>query len=237
MNIRHNEGLRERLAAEYVLGTLRGGARRRLETWMRDDAALRRAVAEWQERLTPMAEFAAPAQPPARVWSAIQRRLGLDAAAAQPSAGWFDSIAFWRRLGIASTAAAAVMMAVLLVRQPEIAPAVPGYVAVLANDQSQVNLLVTGDTRTRQLTVRVITPQQIAADRSLELWALPKEGPPRSLGLVAANGAVTLPLPENVSPQSVPALAVSLEPQGGSPNKNAPTGPVLYKGSLLPLSS
>ena len=64
MNSRGNEALRERLAAEYVLGTLRGAARRRFEGWMFHDAALRRAVTEWQERLVPMAELTPAVTPP-----------------------------------------------------------------------------------------------------------------------------------------------------------------------------
>jgi anti-sigma-K factor RskA len=32
----------------------------------------------------------------------------------------------------------------------------------------------------------------------------------------------------------VPALAISLEPKGGVPAGSGPTGPVLFKGALLP---
>jgi len=36
--------------------------------------------------------------------------------------------------------------------------------------------------------------------------------------------------------REVPALAISLEPQGGAPAGSGPTGPVLFKGALLPTS-
>src|SRR5262245_41835746 len=110
MNILRNQALVERLAAEYVLGTLRGPARRRMNSMMRDSAMLRRAVAEWEERLNPMSEFSRAAQPSAKVWNSIARQLDLKRhekkAAADSSL--FDSLAFWRTLGTLSTALAAL---------------------------------------------------------------------------------------------------------------------------------
>lgn len=236
--IRHNDTLREKLASEYVLGTLRGGARRRFESWLRDDAALQRSVAEWQERLNPMAEFAKPVAPSPQVWQAIEKQLDLRSVRINQSRKSFwlglrEDLAFWRGLGMASTALAAILVTVLLTRLPEPGVAPASYVATLSDDKAQPVMVITGDTKRRQLTVKVVTQQQVAADKSLELWAVPKEGAPRSLGLVAANGTVTLPLPENATPESVPVLAISLEPKGGSPNPNAPSGPVIYKGAWL----
>lgn len=235
MNLAHNEQLREQLAAEYVLGTLKGGARRRFEKLAANDPILKRAVAEWQDRLCPLAEFNPAQQPSPQVWHALQTRLHLPAAHAKPGfwSGWRDSLHFWRGLGVASTAMAAILLTVMLARQPELMAPAPSYVATLSDDKAQTTMVVTGDTQRRQLIVRVVTPAAIAADKSLELWALPKDGAPRSLGLVAANGTVVLPLPENTSPQTVAALAISLEPKGGSPNPNAPSGPVLYKGAWV----
>jgi anti-sigma-K factor RskA len=33
---------------------------------------------------------------------------------------------------------------------------------------------------------------------------------------------------------AAPALAISLEPKGGVPSEGGPTGPVLFKGPVLP---
>lgn len=239
MNIRHNDALIDKLAAEYALGTLKGGARRRFEHWMRDNAVLRRAVAEWQDRLNPMAEFAPAAEPSAQVWRAIETKLNLkDSRSAGKRSFWRglrEDLSFWRGLGMASTALATILVAVLVTKQLEPAAPVTSYVAMLADDNAQPIAVVTGDARRRQLTVKVVMQQNIAADKSLELWAVPKpgEGPSRSLGLLADNGTITLPLPENATPQSIPLLAVTLEPKGGSPNPNGPTGPIVFKGAWM----
>lgn len=241
MNLRHlhtNTQLRETLVAEYVLGTLRGGARRRFERWMAEDAALRQSVAQWQDRLHPLAEFAPAAQPSPAVWTAIEKQLDLRSVRINQSRKSFwlglrEDLGFWRGLGMASTALATILATVLLTRAPDLAAPAANYVATLADEKAQTVMVITGDARRRQLTVKVVTQQQVAADKSLELWAVPREGAPRSLGLVVANGTAVLPLPENATPESVPVLAISLEPKGGSPNPNAPSGPVIYKGAWL----
>lgn len=245
MNIARNERLLDKLAAEYVLGTLRGGARRRYETWLKTDPIVRRATAEWQDRLHPMAQLAPVVTVPPQVWRAIAKRVGVPATPAVPATGsrrafWRglrDDLGFWRGLGMASTAVATILVAVLATRSPQMtAPLVPPastYVAMLADDKAQPVAIVTGDETNHKLVVKVVLPQQVAADRSLQLWAVPKSGNPRPLGLVAADGTVTLPLPANTTPQSVSLLAISLEPKGGSPNPNGPTGPIVFKGAWL----
>ena len=77
MNICNNAALRDKLAAEYALGTLKGGARRRFETWLRGDAALRLLTAEWQHLLAPLAQFSTPVTPRRQLWHAIETRLRL----------------------------------------------------------------------------------------------------------------------------------------------------------------
>jgi anti-sigma-K factor RskA len=88
----------------------------------------------------------------------------------------------------------------------------------------------------RALDVNIVQASAIADDRSLELWTLPKGGAPRSLGLLPSAGRIQVKLARDQAGTiaGIPAMAVSLEPKGGSPT-GAPTGPVLYSGPLLRL--
>lgn len=234
MNIRHNEILREKLASEYVLGTLRGGARRRFEGWLRDDAALKRAVAEWQDRIYPMAELPPAVTPPAAVWRKIEKALDSPQSLSKATQNrrW-ENISFWRRLSLVSSAIAFMLMAYLLVLQPDMHTAAPTYLAVLSDKDAHTALIVTGDRQHSRLQVKMLTRQPVAENKSLELWALPKQGNPVSLGLIPASGTANLKLPDNLPADAIPALAVSLEPRGGSPNPAGPTGPVLFTGTWV----
>ena len=65
----------EMTAAEYVLGTLRGPARRRFEVLMAEDSTLAAEVCRWQEALIVLDATDVPIEPPGRVWRTIQLRL------------------------------------------------------------------------------------------------------------------------------------------------------------------
>ena len=110
---------------------------------------------------------------------------------------------------------------------------VTSYVATLSNEQAQPIAVVTGDAHGGHLIVKVVAPQAIAADKSLELSAAPKAGHPRSLGLLTENDSVTLALPAGTAPESVPVLAVTLEPKGIAESRTRPTGPVVFKDAWL----
>jgi anti-sigma-K factor RskA len=228
MNLR-TPGRTDALAAQYVLGTLRGRARERFERLARSDAALGDAVRQWEERLVPLAEALPPVRPPQRVWQAILRRIRGSGAGAR-SALW-SSLGLWRGLALAGLAAAFVLAVALFTPAPERPEGT--LVVVLAAQDAKPALVASADRTGRVLTVKALAPVELAADRALELWALPDRGNPRSLGLVAATGVVrlALPAPADEALQSVPALAVSLEPRGGSPT-GQPTGPVLYTGPV-----
>jgi len=80
-----------------------------------------------------------------------------------------------------------------------------------------------------------VVPAAFAADatRVPELWLIPADGKPRPLGILRADRAVTITIPPALVPHATSnaVLAVSLEPQGGSPT-GQPTGPVIATGKL-----
>ncbi|TWO72970.1 RNA polymerase subunit sigma-70 [Caenimonas sedimenti] len=114
-----------------------------------------------------------------------------------------------------------------LAAQPDIR-----YVSVLHDDKATPTMLVTYDPKHNTLTLKRVGSYQEAGDKSLQLWAIPAAGAPRSLGVMGADAVAKLAAAEQVVGQS-PLLAVSLEPKGGVPGEGGPTGPVIFKGAVL----
>lgn len=248
MDFTRNPELQDRLAAEYVLGTLRGPARTRLQSLMARDANLRRAVDTWQERLVPLAAAIGPVQPPRRVWERIVARTAAPAGPT-PAGGLWNSLAFWRSLGLLASGAAAALLAAVVVFAPDAPRPAPApqivrapvdempaaYFAVLTDAKSQKPVLAVSAMRTSShLVVKRLDEKIVVPGRSLELWALPPGQAPRSLGVVAAQAKHTLRLDRRADAalDDAAMLAVSLEPRGGSPT-GSPTGPVLYTGPCI----
>lgn len=218
------------LAAQFVLGTMPGRVRARFARLARTDRALSDAVRAWEDRLSPLAESLPAVEPPAYVWPAILARLDRAAAAPEPRSVW-ASLGLWRGLTLAGFATAIALALVLLA--PPLERPEATLVVVLAGQDARPALLASADRNGRLLTIKAVAPLAPGADRSLQLWALPPQGNPRSLGLVPASGVarIALPVPAGTALQDVSALAVSLEPRGGSPT-GLPTGPVLYSGPV-----
>lgn len=222
------------LSAEYALGTLRGAARRQFEQKMQDDPDLQAEVARWQEAFTQLDNTLQPVTPPASVWKRIQLQLGpvpehkltqnsmerqVAASARTP----------WR--GYLGWALAAGMAALLLVPRLLVQPTAITPVAILANSSNDAGQwVVSVDKRANSLMLTPLHTQEIAKDRSLELWTIPAGGKPRSLGLLNDASPTQLSLAARM-PDPGSTLAISLEPQGGSPT-GQPTGAVLYSGAI-----
>ncbi len=118
--------------------------------------------------------------------------------------------------------------------EPTIAPDM--YVATLSDDRSQPIAVISSDVKNRQILLRFVNKPALAADKSLELWSISKEGKIRSLGLVSDTsdqGVLRISLPPEVNNDTPQLLAISLEPKGGSSDKEKPSGPILFRGNWL----
>jgi anti-sigma-K factor RskA len=220
----------DRLAAAYVAGTLRGRARQRFESLLGGHPALRTAVRAWEHRLMPLTLTVPPVQPSPQVWKRIQART---AAPAPAVGGWWARLWVWR--GLTAVATVAMLSLGLLLALPDAAR--PPVVVVLAatggapGDGGVIPAsFVAGISADGQAMVtKPVTPGALHAGHSLELWSLSPAGAPRSLGVISAHGATVVQQGQVLD--NTAALAVSLEPAGGSPT-GAPTGPVLFVGKL-----
>jgi anti-sigma-K factor RskA len=245
----HEEDI-EGLAGEYVLGSLTPEERREVDARCGRDRALASAIADWERRLAPLADFIPGEEPPARLGEEIARRIWqAEAHPANVIPLHQHAVRRWRRIAIAASALAAVLAALVVIVLQSLPAAPTALVAVLqrsaagqtADESGDVRgppaFVVAIDTKLKSILVTPVAARPVPK-RSYQLWLEQPRLAPVNLGIVAPANATTLPWPTaNGADQLPPAalrnatLAISLEPEGGSPS-SAPSGPILYEGRL-----
>lgn len=220
-----NQELLDRLAAEHVLGTLRGPARRRFERLCASSAAARGAMHRWEDDWSVLSRSLRPIQPSERVWVNVSRQLFGARSAAPRVSRWRT----WQLAAAASLIAVALMVGLIVhEQQPPLQT-----IAVLGTDNAHPLWRIERRKERAALTIRVVGPVQRLPGKAYELWALPRGGQPVSLGLLPAGGTHerTLNAAQRAALVAADKVAVSVEPPGGSPT-GSPTGPVIIVANL-----
>jgi len=228
------------LAAEFALGLIEGSEAEVARARVRTDAGFRAAVAAWSQRMAPLLAEVDPVDPPADTWAAIVQRL-------EPAGDGRDNVVRlerrarrWRAVAAGATALAASLAVALLsfphgvFERPRERRSPAPLVATIATDKAAPPAIVaTWSPATRQLVMVLTGPMPTPPGRVHQLWAIPADGKPRSLGVMpdAPRLRMTLPDAQAELLRSGAQLAVSVEPAGGS-TTGLPTGPVIASGQL-----
>jgi anti-sigma-K factor RskA len=227
----------ELLAAELAFGLIDGEEKRAAEARLTHNETFAAAHARWQDYAAAMFHDAGEAPRPS-VWSAIEARLPAnDRGRAMVSRATLR----WWQGGAAAACAAALVLGVVAMQKPAQvfvripvaqAPIAP-MVAVLTGKQGLVT--VSFD----PASARMISAASGLAlgDHVPELWVIPADGKPRSMGVMnaAAPGWGKVPAQAAAALSAGVTLAVSVEPVGGSPT-GLPTGPVILTGKMATTS-
>lgn len=224
----------EALAGEYVLGTLDGAERAAAEARRTRDPVFDDAIRAWERRLAPLNETALQVTPSSSVLPRILSRIADSGASSAQIIDLTSRMKFWRRTAAITSAMAASLLAIFLAREFTPSPKAKNLVAVLQKDAQSPAFLVSVDVDNKLMTVRPVAAKH-EAGKSFELWLIHDSlGKPRSLGLID-DAAVMRPAELAKYDKTViehATLAVSLEPEGGSPTGD-PTGPVLFAGKMI----
>jgi anti-sigma-K factor RskA len=217
------------LAAEYAIGVLQGEAREALARRIAGNPGLAASVRFWEEHFSQLAGEIAPVRPPQNALARIENRLFGSSPTAQKPSLW-DSLGFWRGLAVASLVAVVAIGAWNYGLQQQSPPG-QALVAEVAGEQGLVKLVAFYDETTGELRLNR-TEGAATAGRSFELWLIAGQDAPISLGVLPAETPSRHTIPVALRGKFVNGvLAVSDEPQGGSPT-GAPTGAVLATGKL-----
>jgi anti-sigma-K factor RskA len=229
------------VAAEYVLGTLDATERAAVAARRQREPQLDAAIRSWERRLAPLNEAVPQVAAPLSTWQKIEARITGAPRAAGGSAEIIDlkrRLKVWRTSAIAASALAASLVLAIGVRDLTPVPKSKNLVAVLQKDAASPAFLVTVNIEDRLMTVQPVAAKK-EAGKSHELWIIHDSlGAPKSLGIIDDAGAMQRPTLASYKRDVIEGatLAVSLEPEGGSPT-GAPTGPVVFAGKMIETSN
>jgi anti-sigma-K factor RskA len=234
------------IAAEFVLGSLDPSERKAVDERGRKEPALARAIAAWERRLAPLAARGAEVEPPAHLFAGIMSRIAALDGQGTASAGAISlrrSRGRWRA-GATVTAALAACLAFavgwFLYLQTDEPTALVAELHrstgnTTADEIVRPAFVVTVDLKTCKISVRPVTARP-RPGRSYELWVI-RQGAatPTRLTLVSQSETTTASCPTGYTSSDLTnaMLAVSLEPEGGSPI-GEPSSGFMFVGKLMP---
>lgn len=216
---------RDALAAELALGLLEGAEKAQAMRLCLSDPMFATAVEEWSIKLAPMLDALPYAQPSPKVWDAVAVRIG----AASP-AKVLRGLRAWRAGALVAASIAACLALVILIRPADVVPPSAVAIAQLTGQQKSSAIAVAYDQRSGQL--RIGAQSLGRSDKSPELWVIPADGIPRSLGIVDRQGA-ELTVDAALRPffRAGTTLAVTLEDAATAPH-NAPSAAPVMSGII-----
>ena len=229
----------EVLAAEHALGVLTAPERAQAELRMARDPDFATAVGDWRRRLSPLSNLIASVSPPAGLWPRIERALP-----ANDDVGGRRRLRFWRGATVSALglAAASLAVAVMLAGRPPVfiqtqAPAPPPMLnasLMTQGDGARPLFIAAYDPARGALIITSLATPGADPVHVHELWVIPADGKPHSLGMVEPGKSKAMPMPETMANMFAEgsALAVSVEPPGGSPKADGPSGPIAAVGKL-----
>ena len=237
-----DDSARDALAGELALGVLEGEERVAALRLMLADRDFAARVDRWRSDTSGLFDAVDSVPPPPGVWPQIASAIEKDAIerdaagsirpartiapAAKPGA--------WRGIALASMAAAAALAGVLVFQGGGApSPVAPRQVAVAQLTGSIAGLRIAAhyDPATAQLRVRATgMPYTPTAP---ELWIVPADGIPRSLGQIARDGEtlVVVGTRQRGWLTTGGALALSMEPPATAPHRT-PSAPMVATGPI-----
>ncbi|MDO6462918.1 anti-sigma factor [Pseudoalteromonas carrageenovora] len=218
--------LLDSLAGQYVLGTLRGLARKRFQRLLLTSNKAREATSMWEQNLNNLASAITPKIPNDEVWVQIMQRIENKPQSSKTVVHTKPSI--WRTWSFVATAACIILA--FLVIQPTTSVKQTEQIALVQNQDKQSLWFI--DVNAQGLAIKASSQLVAQTNKDYELWMILKgQDTPISLGLLPKQGDKLLLKDKRFKASDIALLAVSLEPIGGSPN-GLPTE-VLYTTELV----
>lgn len=231
----------EALAAEHALGVLSARERAQAEVRIARDPAFAADVEAWRSRLAPLADEVEAIEPSAGVWPRIERAVAAEAPSNDNAVVLRRRLTIWRSATVGSLGLAAASLAVAVMfasRPPLVIQTPPPPASALLN----ANLATTGgqplfvaayDPDRQALIITSLVPPGTDPMHVHQLWLIPADGKPRSLGMVEPGKSKRMAMGGDMAPMVAEGaqLAVSVEGPGGS-HGPGPSGPVAAVGKL-----
>lgn len=226
---------RDAFAAELALGLLDGEDRAEaLRGLMADPDFTPDMIDAWHQRLEPLYEHYVPVRPPETLWAGIQSRI---ADPSPQSDSVLRQLRLWRGSAIVAGALAASLALVMLLRPMPPVPFSPSpktsqvAVAQMTGSPDGPVILARYDPATGDLILR---PTGVKAGAlTPELWVIPADGKPRSLGLISgsSDSHIVVGATHRAFMGEGATLAVTMEIATGAPH-DAPTSTPVAAGKI-----